>query len=252
MRRMFAADPPRIVFTKDFLQRGHGDLLPGRTVTLVYDAERLPQERPVDGGHALAIDAMYRTSAGGAIATLRLWSQTGRTLSKTGVEPGEGTMVIGRIELPEDAQFLEVWFVNKGASGAEYWDSNFGRNYLFRFVADELHVTRAEVTHEAGEPLGRLEVDIAAVADIDAIYVAYHIANAPAASRRHEVLALARTGTTSGELQDWSGAVAVSEDAVVRLTFRYAVDGSEHTDTNSGRGYVIWPGSTRNPEFGVL
>ena len=49
-RRMFPNDPPSITFTKDHRQLVHGDLLPGREVTIVFDAERLPNERSQDHG----------------------------------------------------------------------------------------------------------------------------------------------------------------------------------------------------------
>jgi hypothetical protein len=100
-RRMFSDDPPRLLFTKDFRHLLHGDLLPGREVTIVYDAERLPGEQSyVNGRCAWTVRCFYKFVEQGPVHSIDLWSETGEIRTKISNEPGEGTMMIGRIALP--------------------------------------------------------------------------------------------------------------------------------------------------------
>ena len=81
------------------------------------------------------------------------------------LEAGEGTMMRGQIELPADADHLALWFLNTGATGAQYWDSNSGTNFVFRFVAEDLEVESAKVTRDAHAARSWFRVAISATAE---------------------------------------------------------------------------------------
>jgi hypothetical protein len=251
---MFPNDPPSITFTKDFKQLVHGDLQPGKTVTLIYDAERLPNERSQEQEQkAWTIQVFYKFFEQGEVRATDLWSETGTVLGKMSNDPGEGTMMIGRIDLPPDADHLTVWFLNTGKSGAQYWDSNFGKNYVFRFVVDDLHIESVGVARDATSPMSWFEINILALPEVYDLAVIYRIMNDPAQSRSDDRLALTPAASTDTQgKRNWSGRAPVPETAVVRFTLAYNAYGNPHADTNNGKGYLTWNGAVRNLEAGVL
>jgi hypothetical protein len=254
-RRMFPNDPPSILFTRDFRQLLHGDILPGRTVTLVYDAERLPHERSEEQGQkAWTIRAFYKFLEQGDVHSTDLWSESGTVRTKVTNDPGEGTMMIGRINLPPDADHLTVWFLNTGKSGAEFWDSNVSRNYVFRFVTEDLRIEFAQVVPDANDPLNWFRIEVLATDEVSDLAVLYRIMNDPSAVRELDVrLPLDAQGSSdfAGDRR-WSGSAPVPEHAVVRFTLAYTSYGNPHADTNSGKGYLTWPGAQSNPQAGVV
>jgi hypothetical protein len=252
---MFPNDPPSITFTKDHRQLVHGDLLPGREVTIVFDAERLPRERSQDHGKkAWSIRCFYKFVEDGTVSFIDLWSETGKILSKISNEPGEGTMMLGRIDIPDNADHLTVWFLNTGKSGTEHWDSNFGRNYIFRFVVEDIDITDAGVEHDLKKPVSNFHVQLEASLEVDDVIVLYRIMNVPSGPKDHDIpLPLSMTATrTPTRKRRWSGATAVPEGAVVRFTVAYNSYGNPHADTNSGKGYLTWEGAKANREAGVI
>jgi Family of unknown function (DUF6209) len=248
-RRMFPDDPPRITFTKDFRTLVHGDLLPGRTVTIVYDAERLPEERSKENNQKVwTIKCFYKFLENGEVRTIDLESETGEILTKITHEPGEGTMMVGRIWLPEDADHLTVWFLNTGRSSAQYWDSNFARNYVFRFVVEDLQIERVAVDASG------FHIEILASPEVEDLAVLYRIMNAPDAHKEQDTrfnLTLHDPADPSAKRR-WSGTIPVPKGAVVRFVLAYTSYGNPHSDTNSGKGYLTWAGAERNREAGVL
>jgi Family of unknown function (DUF6209) len=248
-RRMFPNDPARITFTKDFQQLPHGDLLPGRAVTLIYDAERLPNERSENW----VIRAFYRFADQDTVKTLDLRSETGVILTKRDNQPGEGTMLIGTVDIADNADYLALWFLNTGNSGAQHWDSNFGRNYLFRFVVEDLHIDLVRVAHDPKRPVSTFHIDVSARADISEVSVLYRVMNDPASRREERRLPLASTqsGPSAGK-RAWSATTDVPEGAVVQFSLAYFAAGTVYHDTNSGKQYVTWTGSKPNREAGVL
>jgi hypothetical protein len=251
-RRMFPNDPPRITFTKDFGVHVHGDLKPGRTVTLLYDAERLPHERSTHNGQKdWTIQACYKFEEQGRVRAMDLWSETGTILHKVSNEIGEGTMMTGRIDLPDDADHLTLWFLNTGGSGAIYWDSNYGRNYIFRFIVEDLHVESVEVVSDGKAPFSRFKIEMMALPEVTDLTVEYRIMNDRALQVDQKLPLVPGPLNDKGE-RPWSGQAAVPENAVVRFTLFYNAYDYSHTDTNSGNGYLTWTGATRNIEAGVL
>ena len=253
-RRLFSNDQPTITFTKDFRQLVHGNLEPGNPLVILYDAERLSNERSVDNGtKAWTIRVFYKFTEQGEIHLTDLWSETGEILTKLGDEPGEGTMMNCNIDLPADADHLTLWFLNTGKSGAQFWDSNFGRNYIFRFVANDFHIISVRVVRDTTKPIGWFELQIVAQPEIYNLIALCRIMNDPAQVKTEQHLALTPFSSLDSEgLRPWFGRMPVSEDAVVQFTITYNAYGNSHRDTNSGKGYLTWPGAVRNIEAAVL
>ena len=248
-RRMFPHDPVRITFTKDFRQLVHGDLRPGRDVTIDYDAERLANERSKDGW---TIKCFYRFVEDGEVWEVDLEAPTGEVLTKLTNEPGEGTMMQCKIQVPQDTDHLTVWFLNTGKSGAQYWDTNLGKNYVFRFVVDDIEVDSVGVEPEAGGT-SKFHIEVLTAPEVEEFQVLYRIMNDPNAPKDQDsTLPLERLESGSTGRRRWAGSTAVPNGAVVRFTMRYKAYGNFHADTNSDKGYLTWTGAERNREAGVL
>lgn len=253
--RMFPHDPPKITFTKDYRQLVHGNLQPGRPVTIVYDAERLPNERSqANGRKAWTIRCFHKFLEQGQVSSIDMWSETGEIQTKITDEVGEGTMMLCRIEVPHDADHLTLWFLNTGTSGAEYWDSNFGRNYIFRFVVEDLEIVSVGVERSSTTRKERFQIEVQASSAVEDVAVLYRIMNDPAAPKDKDMRLELKTDLpiSVSEKRKWSGSAPVPADAVVRFTVTYLSYGNAHADTNSGKGYLTWAGAQRNREAGVL
>jgi hypothetical protein len=236
IRRMFSGDTPTITFTKDYRQLLHGDLLPGRSVRIKYDADRLPADR------SDVTKAFYKFVESAEPQSTELHSKTGRLLTKVTLDTGEGTMITGQIEIPGDADHLTIWFLNVGKSGEQYWDSNHGKNYIVRFTTEDIDIDSVEVSG------GMFRIAVNASPEISDLAVHYRIMNTPAGPNAapEQVLRLTRSG------EKWSGSVPVLEGAVIRFTVHYQAYGNPYADTNNGKGYLTWAGAVADHEAGVV
>jgi hypothetical protein len=254
LRRLFPKDPPWIAFRKKSEPLVHGDLVPGRKVKILYDSARLPEERSVENGaKAWTIKAFYKFVEQGSVYQVDLWTESGAIQSKMSNDTAEGTIMVCSIQIPPDVDHVSLWFLNAGKSGAEYWDSNFGKNYIFRFVVADLDVESVKVVQVPGTHQSQFEVDLTAAPDVSQVGVSYWITNASPPAAAPSYLALSPTGPpdTSGHLK-WSGAVAVPQNAVVKFSFVYSAWGNQHEDTNGGHRYLSWPGAVYDRAAGVL
>jgi len=250
-RRMFATDAARILFTKDYRILTHGDLMPGRPVKIVYDADRLPHERSMDHEKkAWTIQAYYKFSDHGSVSSVELKSHTGVVLHKRDSEPGEGTMISADIGIDPKAEHLALWFRNTGKSGAEYWDSDYGRNYRFRFVVQDLHIDLVRVAPLQGKPQSTFHIDVSSNMEVSELSVTYRVINDKSLHPPELRLPLLPKDQQGGK--HWSAESVVPEGAVVKFSLFYTADGIPYHDTNSGKEYVTWAGSKPDREAGVL
>jgi hypothetical protein len=169
-------------------------------------------------------------------------------------DTAEGNIMCCRIDIPSGVDHLTLWFLGTYATGAQQWDSDFGKNYIFRFMVEDFDVDKAEVVPDAAKPLAWFRVEATAAPDVTDIGVDYQVVNQAAAFQSpHEFLALSPSGPPDAEgNRKWSGAAPVPRNAVIQLSFRYQAWGNEHFDTNSGHGYTTWSGARSDPQAGVL
>jgi hypothetical protein len=234
-RRTFADNAPHITFTKTWEQLPFGNLVPGSTVVIAYDPNRLPNERSNDW----SITVFYRFSANGPLASQQLEVCTGEVVTRISDDPVEATMMTASIPIPEDAEELVLWFLNTGRSGADQWDSNLGANYVFRFTSIDIQGENATV---AGD---EFEVDITALPVVENVIVDYKVINHPPISGSVPLT----PGTIANGRRPWSAhGIPVPTGANVWFTFRYTVDGRAFVDDNDCAGfYAPKPIPTNNP-----
>jgi len=240
-RRTFADNAPHITFTGTWQQLPFGNLVPGSTVQIAYDPARLPFERSnYNGAPTWSITAFYRFSPNGPIASRQLDTPTGQVVSRFSDDPVEATMMTTSIDIPADADELILWFMNTGQSGFEYWDSDYGLNYIFRFTSIDIQGENATVAGDA------FAVDITSLPAIENVHVNFKIINHPPLAGS---VPLVRGIITNGR-RAWSAhGIAVPAGANVWFTFTYTIDGRSFIDDNDGAGfYAPKPIPTVNPQ----
>ena len=254
LRTKQTAPPPTILFRSDFRHYVRGVLRPGAKLFVYYDAERLTGERSMRGDQpGWWITMFARFVPNGAVTSINLWSRTGLILTgqKATDEPDEGTLMKCDIQIPSDAQFVELWFLNSGDSGRVFYDSDFGRNYWFQFTVAEIEVMDAQVTVQDKKrgsvaAASALKVMVAASQDVTAVSVNYFYwvagVNPPTRGR----VDLRPTHPDSSDRMIWENEPAVVRgETAINFDVEFVVKHRVYLDDNSGRHYLIPSPPTR-------
>src|SRR5215204_2219071 len=133
---------PQLVFKGDFQQEAAGEIKSGSDVAIIFDAERLPQERSLDekGKPAWTISAFYQFLPGGEVNKLSLLLEKPKTRKKA----DEKAVLKGVFTVPAGSNEAVLWFLNTGDTGSEYYDSAFGNNYRFPVVPEAVETEIAD------------------------------------------------------------------------------------------------------------
>lgn len=117
----------QLVFSRDFQQTASGELKPGSEITILFDAARLPIERSLNekGKPVWTISAFFQALPAGSVSRIDLAPEKKKT------KAAEETVLKGLFTIPEGCAEASIWFLNTGKTGAEYYDSDFGKNYRF-------------------------------------------------------------------------------------------------------------------------
>jgi hypothetical protein len=155
---------------------------------------------------------------------------------------GQGSMLSARIDMPDDAERLTVWFSYAAASGETHYDSDFGANYRFGFPSRDIEVMRATVTRRPDEPLDLFELTVSTADAVEDVAAPFFLVADPACAK-HEVRLehvdqRPDTNAGSGLPSLWSAAVEVPHGAIVRFKVCYLIGGRRITDDNTGAWYL--------------
>lgn len=216
-RRTFEANRPHITFAAYGQQRVTGNFVPGSTVAVDYDPGRIPG--------AKSITAFYQFGANTPVASKQLEVTTGEIVERYSDDPVEATMVTTTIDIPADAPSLTMWFSSDAG-----WDSDNGRNYVFRFTSLDVQGEHAHVDGTA------FSVELTTLPFIESVSVNYAVINNPGQEYRGSV------PLTPGALENgriaWSATnITVPSGATVRFSFVYRVEGRTFEDDNDGHGF---------------
>ena len=243
IHRALEGKPAHITFTMGFRQVAKGDLQPGKKFTIYYDAERLPNERSTyQGEPAWSITAYVKFSETGQPHPYVLESRTGHVRRKLTNRSGSGTIMEAHVPVPLNASEVILWFVNTGRSGAVYYDSDYGRNYWFRFVQNDIRVLSDQVVSDPQTPYSGFGVQVSAASALTGVSVHYRVLNMPK-NPMEATVPLQLTGPSrAGNLNLWSIAeVVVPYRSVISFDILYTTEGRTFVDNNHGRGYLATP-----------
>jgi hypothetical protein len=248
--------PADITFTLDFHEIVTGDLLPGTRFWIRYDPLRIvpPEDDYHFGDPGRPILAHIQFHLRGPTTTLPLESRVGvYQAPQIDVDiTGQGTMLHAWSEVPKDAQEVVIWFSYVDRSGITHWDSEYGDNYVFRFLTRDLAILDAVVMSDPQTPYSNFGVRVAAVPAISKITVRFRTLNDPSKSSSRSEVELQRTSETDDHgIAIWSNSTTpVPYHAVIAFDLVYIVDGRSFTNDNQGR-YFIATGPPEVPVAGA-
>jgi hypothetical protein len=120
--RSTAAQAVTLNFASDFSDSESAPLAAGETVTITYDASRLPQCRGTEGANpAWSISAFYQVN-GGPVSSVVVG----------GLNPDPTAKPTFTLTTAGD---LAIWFENTDVDGCNQYDSAYGKNYHFNVAA---------------------------------------------------------------------------------------------------------------------
>jgi hypothetical protein len=236
--RTFLGNPPYITFTGWWKQEAFGNFIPGRTVHIAYDPNRLPNERSTyNGAPTWSITAFHQFAPNGPVQSTQLEMPAGPPPRRHVNDAAEATYMTTTIDIPHDATELILWFLNTGRSGMQYWDSDFGANYVFRFTALDIQGEEADVVSDPETPFGAFRVSITALPAVRNVSVQYAVTNNPPGQPFGGTAALQPGEMVNGR-RAWSASeIVVPANAKVRFAFVYTVDGRTFVDDNDRTGF---------------
>ncbi|HEX9983960.1 MAG TPA: DUF6209 family protein [Thermoanaerobaculia bacterium] len=237
-RRTFQGNAPYLTFTADWQQIPFGHLVPGQTVRINYDPNRLPQERSYyNGSPTWFITVFYQFASNGAVQSQQLDMPAGVAPARYANDPVEASFMTAAIDIPNDAEELIVWFMNTGQSGLQYWDSDYGANYIFRFTSIDIQGEEANVTSDPQTPYSGFNVSMTALPEVENVSVSFKVTNNPPDNPFESTVDLSAGELTNGR-RAWSAAgILVPYQARIRFSFNYTVNGRTFVDDNDGTGF---------------
>jgi hypothetical protein len=125
------SDTAAITFADDWSESVRGELVAGSPVRISYDLDRLTQCRGSTGGSEVWGVSGYASFDGGAPVSFAV----------SRLESGRVRPVVAELEIPSDAQTVEMWFAVNNRWGCIAYDSNMNANYAF----DIAGITRGPV-----------------------------------------------------------------------------------------------------------
>lgn len=248
-RRTFQGNAPHITFTKAWQQVPFGHLVPGATVRISYDPNRLPEERSsYNGVPTWTITAFYQFAPNGSVRANQLDTPTGQVVTRIADDPVEATFMTTSIDIPDDAEELILWFLNTGQSGQQFWDSDYGANYIFRFTSIDIQGESATVVSDPETPYGGFQVSLSALPVVENVVVHFTVINNPPDQPFTGSVPLVSGALVEGRRAWEVAGVAVPRGANIRFQFTYTVDSRTFTDDNDGAGfYAPKPLPTHDP-----
>jgi hypothetical protein len=240
MRRSHAGKPAEITFTCDFHELIGGDLRPGRSVLLRYDPFRIvpPEEPYAFGDPERPVIAHVRFRAGSAPISVSLHSPAGLIPCPEVDLTGQGSMLSARIDVPDDAERLTIWFSFVAASGETRYDSDYGANYRFGFPSRDIEVVRATVTRRPDKPLDLFELTVSTTDAVEDVAGLFFLVADPACTKHEARLQRTNEKDASGLEASWKATTEVPHGAIVRFKVCYWIGGRRLTDDNAGAWYL--------------
>jgi hypothetical protein len=242
IERISRGKPPHIIFTYDFHQLVYGELLAGVDCTLSYDPFRIV---PADdsyqfGDPSRPITAHIQFQPNPSVQDIVLQSRTGKLHDIDSDYTGQGSMLHGHFHILAHCDEVVAWFSYQDRTGRTRWDSDYGANYRFRFVSEELEFLVSAI--ELGDAVEQLKVTLAADPEIERVIVRYRIVNDRTKPTHEYLVELSPANQRHSDGRSiWTLATPLPRGAVVAYDVLYFVGGRKFKDDNSGRYFVAAP-----------
>jgi len=226
---------PHLIFTLDFHELVRGNLQPGAACQIDYDPQRIFSAVTGYrlGDAAWPVTAHLRYLPSEHKEEILLSSPAGLVKQVITEPDGQGSMLRSNISVPADTEELEVWFSAKTPSGEVLYDSDFGANYHFRFVQNDLQLQESRVVNQPASPWAGLQIRIAARLSVEKVLIRYRILNGDQPYYEHVYY------LQHAQPDIWSTEnVQIPYDAVIVFDIIYFVGGKKYKNDNNGKYFL--------------
>lgn len=148
----------QIEFSKDWKELIKGELKAGSSFDIIYDSERLPKIR----------DTYNLMPAWGIFAYVKFNSDTDNYFLEKELEKTNKLNKMTQIfDIPQQAEEMTIWFKNIGRSERIAYDSDYGKNFIFRFPEKDILNVNPKLTRlwESSESSFTVYIDTHAKVD---------------------------------------------------------------------------------------
>jgi hypothetical protein len=249
--------PARLIFTLDFHELLKGDLEPGRPCLLAYAPNRIVPDDEVNAQaynvRPVVAHLQFRRNAPPISLPLPGWR--GDPMIALTETDEDGAVLSTTFTVPPDAEWVMAWFSYADSDGHTLYDSDFGRNFMFRFLARDLILLEAAVVSETGRPTATFICRVAIAPAVDSVRARYRITNQrPEPSRRavelHQAAGLDISGRPEAGSQDgmdiWETRdVTVPPDSTLAFDLQYSVGDRIFKDDNQGQYFLAMDPAVR-------
>lgn len=238
--RHYLGRTPRLTFTSDFHELLTGDLVPGQTLHVQYDPRRLRIGERIP---PVTLHARFRDD--GPVTDVPLHSPPGQVEALPDEATTRAAVMRALVDVPEDADFVSLWFTGVAVDGSIRTDDDGGRTFRLGFPSRDIgEVTATVLPAESREGSGVFTVDVAALRGMNRISVRYHVVNDPVQAKGEFDLAPGSTPDAEGHAV-WTGRAPVpSAKSVVRFKIHYWIDGERFKEDNAS-AYFLAPAPPR-------
>ncbi len=230
-----------MIFTRNFREEIRGAFRAGSTALIRFDPFRVvpPHDDYKFGDPARPVEAHLRYKENAPFQATRLVSWVGEPDHIPQMAVIRAPKLLGDADIPADADWVEVYFTYQDAGGRIYYDSNWGKNYRFRFYQIEIHVIDSTIVVQPSRPLNEFLATVAAAPVVDRLIARYRILNSPTPLAETAV-DLVRTEKLDehGHVIWTTQGVQVPNQAVVVYDLIYYAEGRPFRDDNQGRYFV--------------
>lgn len=251
------AEIPVMIFRSDFRELIRGEPIPGGPCHIAYAPSRLVpakdynavveakdfRERHVrfeccDSHYPVTAHLQFRP--GGPVLDVPLGTQSG-PLREGVVSPDpSSTMLRADFTIPEDAEWMMIWFIHFDREGHLRYDSRYGANYMFRFIEQDVHVEEASVKPLPSALADVFHCRVTTSRAVDRLAIRYRIVNVqPEDPEKSVVLTRPAPPAESGKLHWESGQIRVPRRAVVAFDVIYAMGTREYKEDNQGAFFIV-------------
>jgi hypothetical protein len=238
----------RLIFTLDFHELLKGDLEPGNLCTLAYAPNRIVPDDEVSSQaynvRPVVAHLQFHQSAPPISLPLAGWR--GDPMIALTETDEDGAVLRTTFTVPSDAEWVMVWFSYTDSDGHTLYDSDFGKNFMFRFLARDLMLLEAAVVSEAGRPTATFICRVSTAPEVDSVRVRYRITNQRPEPPRRVVELSQGPGPDVSARRIWEARdITVPPHSTLAFDLQYFVGDRIFKDDNQGQYFLAMDPAVR-------
>lgn len=251
------AETPAMIFLSQFRELIRGQPKPGGPCQILYDPSRIvpavDYDRQIDSKDhrtrsvrfmspetEVPVTAHIQFQPNGPILEVPLSTESGPLRDAVIRRDGRGTMLYGSFKIPDEAEWIMVWFTHIDLEGKIHYDSRFGANYTFRFIEREIRVLEATIEPLASGTGHYFRCKVETAPFVNSVLLRYQVVNYPPEPPPVNVTMLRDPEQDkSGRIIWTSGDIVVPHRAVIAFDLVYFVHNRSFKEDNQGTFFIV-------------